>query len=104
MVQCQFEEEEKLGAMLQLDLAEAHARFGEQIAVASLGAIEKKNGTFRVVHDGTHGVGINPGIKMRDQLEISLCWRHQSSDARAPWLLFWSDRGCSASSSTGEGG
>ena len=69
VVQRQFEEEEKLGAMLQLDLAEAHARFGEQIAVASLGAIEKKNGTFRVVHDGTHGVGINPGIKMRDQLK-----------------------------------
>ena len=69
VVQRQFEEEEKLGAMLQLDLAEAHARFGEQIAVASLGAIDKKNGTFRVVHDGTHGVGINPGIKMRDQLK-----------------------------------
>ena len=67
--QRQFEEEEKLGAMLQLDFAEAQARFGEQIAVASLGAIEKKNGTFRVVHDGTHGVGINPGIKMRDQLK-----------------------------------
>ena len=69
MVQRQFEEEEKLGAMLQLDLAEAQARFGEQLAVASLGAIEKKNGTFRVVHDGTHGVGINPGIKIRDQLK-----------------------------------
>ena len=57
VVQSQFEEEEKLGAMLQLDFAEAQARFGEQLAVASLGAIEKKNGTFRVVHDGTHGVG-----------------------------------------------
>ena len=32
-----------------------------------MGAIEKKDGSYRVVHDGTHGVNINAKIKLRDQ-------------------------------------
>ena len=68
-VQSQFQEEEKLGAMVEMDVSEAKARYGNRLAVASLGAIEKKNGTYRVVHDGTHGIGINPRIKVRDQLK-----------------------------------
>jgi len=68
-VQSQFQEEEKLGAMVEMDVSEAKARYGNRLAIASLGAIEKKNGTYRVVHDGTHGIGINPRIKVRDQLK-----------------------------------
>ena len=68
-VQSQFQEEEKLGAMVEMDVSEAKARYGNRLAVASLGAIEKKNGTYRVVHDGTHGIGINPRIKVSDQLK-----------------------------------
>ena len=94
----------KLGAMLQLDFAEAQARFGEQLAVASLGAIEKKNGTFRVVHDGTHGVGINPGIKIRDQLKSPCAGDIKAVMQELPRLLFWFDWRCGASTSTSEGG
>ena len=36
--------------------------------LASLGAIEKQDGTYRVIHDGTHGVGVNSAIRMRDQV------------------------------------
>ena len=91
VVQRQFEEEEKLGAMLQLDLAEAQARFGEQLAVASLGAIEKKNGTFRVVHDGTHGVGINPGSRLGAHGLQN--WNKQPNLGE-PGLILWDQFGC----------
>lgn len=67
-VQQQFEDEAKLGAMERLSLEEARAKCGDRLAVASLGAIEKKNGAIRVIHDGTHGIGVNPSIVMRDQL------------------------------------
>ena len=65
----QFLEEEKLGAMIEVPLEEAQREYGQQLAVASLGAIEKKGGAYRVVHDGTHGIGVNPAIRVRDQIQ-----------------------------------
>jgi hypothetical protein len=63
----QFEEEIKLGAMIAMDEEVARREFGENFLVAALGAIEKGDGSFRVIHDGTHGVGVNPRIKILDQ-------------------------------------
>ena len=54
--------------MVEVDLPEALQRFGKKLAVASLGAIEKKDGSYRVVHDGTHGVAVNSAIRVRDQI------------------------------------
>ena len=45
----------------------ACAELGE-VSVASLGAIEKKDGSYRVIHDATHGVSVNSAIKVRDQI------------------------------------
>ena len=67
-VQAQFQEEEKLGAMIQLPMQEASKRYGERLRFASLGAIEKKDGTYRVTHDATHGVGVNSAIQLKDQV------------------------------------
>ena len=50
--------------MVEVDLPEALQRFGKKLAVASLGAIEKKDGSYRVVHDGTHGVAVNSAIRV----------------------------------------
>ncbi|CAE7344743.1 SWP2 [Symbiodinium sp. CCMP2456] len=58
----------KLGAILELSVEEAQARYGKNLAVASLGAFENKDGFHRVVHDGTHGFAVNTSIKMRDEL------------------------------------
>lgn len=60
-------EESKLGAMVEMRWEEARERFPD-LVVASLGAIEKKDGSYRVIHDGTHGIKVNSRIRVRDQL------------------------------------
>ena len=65
--QKQFEIEAEHGAMYETDLDAACAELGE-VSVASLGAIEKKDGSYRVIHDATHGVSVNSAIKVRDQI------------------------------------
>ena len=63
----QFQEEIDLGAIIMMDEEEARKEFGADLLAAALGAIEKSDGSFRVIHDGTHGVGVNPRIKILDQ-------------------------------------
>ena len=67
-VQQQFQAEAALGAMVEVTTAEARAQFGKQLAVASLGALEKKDGTYRVVHGGANGITVNSAIRVRDQI------------------------------------
>ena len=67
-VQVQFVEEEKLGAMVHLSVKDAAERYGERLRFASVGAIEKKDGTYRVIHDATHGLGVNSAIHLKDQV------------------------------------
>lgn len=87
-VQQQFWEEKKLGAMGQYSLEEARAKFGDRLAVASLGAIEKKNGTIRIIHDGTHGIGVNPSVLMRDQLRTPSAGDVRSALQELPGCFF----------------
>ena len=63
----QFEKEAELGAMREMTLETAEKQLGG-VKLASLGAIEKKDGSFRVIHDAAHGVGANSQIKVRDQI------------------------------------
>ena len=67
-IEAQFVEEAKLGAMVKMEVEEASRIYGENLRVASLGAIRKADDSFRVVHDGTHGIGVNGNIKVRDQI------------------------------------
>ena len=67
VVQAQFEKEAELGAMVELTVAEAESQWGA-ISVASLGALEKKDGSLRVIHDATHGLAINSKIRVQDQI------------------------------------
>ena len=59
--------------VLELSYAEAEARYGDRLVVASLGALAKKtdpDGTVsevRILHDGTNKVPGNDRIKVRDQ-------------------------------------
>ena len=59
------------GQFLRLTPAQAKARFGSSLVVASLGAVRKENSqgevSTRVVYDATHGVRVNSLIRMRDQ-------------------------------------
>eukprot|EP00973_Karenia_brevis_P031180 4301880-Karenia_brevis.AAC.1 len=36
--------------------------------MAAIGALEKSDSTFRIIHDATHGVRVNPRIRPRDQV------------------------------------
>ena len=70
VVEKQFEAEEELGAMVRMDLQDAQSRYGDRLLLAPLGAIEKSDDSFRIIHDGTHGTGVNSHIKVRDQQEV----------------------------------
>ena len=52
----QFKEEEKLGRVAFLKEAEAKARYGDKLKIAAIIALEKDDGTFRIINDQTNGV------------------------------------------------
>jgi hypothetical protein len=66
-IEAQFEVERDLGAMIEVEEAVAREEYGDDLKVAALGALEKTDKSFRVVHDGTHKVAVNVRIRMRDQ-------------------------------------
>ena len=47
---------------------EGRRRYGSKLLTAAIGAIEKSDGSFRVIHDATHGVQVNQRIQQRDQV------------------------------------
>ncbi|CAE8655766.1 unnamed protein product [Polarella glacialis] len=63
----QFEEERALGAMREVLEVDARKEYGSNLLIAPIGAIEKADASFRVIHDGTHKVQVNPRIRARDQ-------------------------------------
>ena len=66
-IEAQFREEAEPGAMREVEEVAARAEYGEDLLVAAIGAIDKGDTTFRVIHDGTHDVVVNPRIRARDQ-------------------------------------
>ena len=65
----QFKEEEAEGMMEEISLEEAKKRYHDkELLIAALAAIQKTDDSFRVLHDGTHEVLVNPRIIMRDQM------------------------------------
>ena len=67
-LQAQFRKEEKLGAMIEVEEAWARQKYRDKLRIVALAALEKSDHTFRCVHDGAHGVGVNAGIQVWDQL------------------------------------
>jgi hypothetical protein len=83
VLQAQFEEEAALGLMYETSLDDAVSSFpGDRLRVAALGAIEKGDDTWRIVHDATHGVGVNALVVPRDQLRMP-----SAGDARSTMQL-----------------
>ena len=71
VLRAQFLEEQELGMMYPCTLEEAKKRWpGDRLRIAAQGALEKGDASWRVVHDGTHGVAVNHGIRPRDQLAV----------------------------------
>lgn len=67
-------EEVDLGTILKVPLRDAQEEYGDRLAIASLGAVNKEVGSskVRVVHDGTYSVDINRRIRVRDRLRFPL--------------------------------
>ena len=65
-----FREDERLGRMVATTEAAARREYGDRVLIAAMGAVAKPNGDIRPLHDGTHGVRLNPCIRIQDQLEV----------------------------------
>ena len=66
-IEAMFVEEEALGVMQRWDEQRARDEFPGKVRVAAIGALEKAGGSFRIIHDATHEVKLNPEIVVRDQ-------------------------------------
>ena len=66
------EEDVRKGWISSLSLEEARERYGEELQVASLGAVPKDQqwSDVRVVHDGTHGIQVNRRIVQPNKMEF----------------------------------
>jgi len=67
----QMEEEAPLGMCYECTEGQARKDYpGDALRIAAIGAIEKGDSTFRIIHDGTHGVHVNPQTQPRDRLRM----------------------------------
>ena len=70
----QYEAEIKEGLMARTSLGEAIYRYGHNLIIAGTRAIAKKgtgpDGEVRVIYDGTNGIFLIYGIKIRDQVQF----------------------------------
>ena len=70
-LELQFIEDEKCGMMFREREDFLRCEYpGDKFRIAALGAMQKGDTTFRVVHDGTHGVRLNNDVKPRDQIRM----------------------------------
>ena len=67
----QFQEEADEGMMFKASEEQLRRQYpGNRLRIAALGAIQKNETSFRVVHDGTHGVRVNNAVRPRDQVRM----------------------------------
>ncbi len=65
-------EDVEKGWVAAMSLKEARSRYGDELQVASLGAVPKDQqwSDVRVVHDGTHGIQVNSKIVQPNKMEF----------------------------------
>ena len=56
--------------MTTMTLKQAMSEYGDALNIAATAAIEKKGRSdeVRVIYDGSNGIDLNPGIRVRDQI------------------------------------
>ena len=89
-----FREEVELGRMEASTHGALKQRYGEEnLRIASMGAIQKPDGSVRPVHDGTHGVHVNQAIPQHNLLsvpgpgELALLVRQSQEQFETPFAL-----------------
>jgi hypothetical protein len=69
-LESKFREDEAQGMMYPTTMGVLKERYpGKPILVAAMGAIKKPDGSVRPIHDGTHFVQVNNGIRFTDKLD-----------------------------------
>jgi hypothetical protein len=63
----QFQQEAQLNRVRFTDMETARNEYGDSLKIAALLAEDEADGEFRLLHDGTHRVRVNPSIVVRDQ-------------------------------------
>eukprot|EP00974_Lingulodinium_polyedra_P129090 11208723-Lingulodinium_polyedra.AAC.1 len=64
-------DEQSLGMCFKCSEDELRAKYpGDSLRIAGLGALEKGDNTFRIIHDGTHGVNVNKQTQPRDRIRM----------------------------------
>jgi hypothetical protein len=63
----QLEEEFPMGRIAEVSADKANIEWGKTLRLASLAILDMTDGTVRVIHDGTHGIHVNPDIKDGNQ-------------------------------------
>eukprot|EP00973_Karenia_brevis_P090354 12402187-Karenia_brevis.AAC.1 len=63
-----FEQDVLMGHMRNLSNFEAECKFGKGYPTAAIAALQKNGVSFRIIHDDTHQVRVNPRIIVRDQI------------------------------------
>ena len=66
ILKAKLKEAEQKKKLLRMSYKEARRRFGDRLAVAACGIIDEGNDKYRLVLDGTNGVGTNPKIHQTD--------------------------------------
>ena len=89
-----FREEVELGRMEASTHGALKQRYGEEnLRIASMGAIQKPDGSVRPVHDGTHGLHVNQSITQHNLLsvpgpgELALLVRQSQEQVETPFAL-----------------
>jgi len=68
-IKAQFREEQKEDLIFEITDEKLLTDFPGMVThVAALAALRKSDDSFRIIHDGTHGVLVNPRIIVRDQM------------------------------------
>ena len=67
-----IEQDIKKGWIVEMSKEEAERKFGDELQIASLGAVPKDPqwSDVRVVHDGTHGIQVNSRISQPNRMEF----------------------------------
>ena len=90
----EFESQRAAGMFEVTTESEARKEYGDRLFVAALAAIEQGPDSFRIVHDGTHGVCVNNRIRVRDQTtsplaqDVGAALECELEDATSPASLF----------------
>ncbi len=91
------------GKLIQLSVGEARRKYGDRLAVGAFGMVQEGPEKWRLIWDGTHGIGVNPRIRQVDAIPHPMIGDMAAvlqfmEDIRSPSLVWpWITKGLTTS-------